>query len=100
MLSDFEAGLLTKCVAAPKLTSISNTTAGINVKWGAVGGATEYRVYRRASGENSWTYMGAVKTNQFTDKNVKRGVYYRYTVKAVSGYQSGYNGNGLLIKRS
>ncbi len=100
MLSDFEAGLLTKCVATPKLTSISNTTAGINVKWGAVGGATEYRVYRRASGETSWTYMGAVKTNQFTDKNVKRGVYYRYTVKAVSGYQSGYNGNGLLIKRS
>lgn len=100
MFSDCETGLLVRYIPSPKLTSIANTGSGITIKWQGSSVATDYRVYRRASGEKSWSYIGTVKTTQFTDKNVTSGRYYRYTVRAVNGYYSGYNGNGLLIKRS
>lgn len=100
MFSDCEAGLLVRYIPSPKLTSIANTSSGITIKWQGSSAATSYRVYRRASGEKSWSYIGTVKTTQFTDKNVTHGRYYRYTVRAVNGYYSGFDGNGLLIKRS
>ena len=65
-----------------------------------VSGATGYRVYRRGAGQSTWTYLGTVTTNTFTDKNVVKNNYYRYTVRAVSGYYSGFDTNGLYIKRT
>ncbi len=97
--SAYEDGLLIKYVAVPKLTSISNVSSGINIKWKAVTGATEYRVYRRGAGEKTWTYLTTVKTTQYTDKKVSKGNYYRYTVRAVGSYYSGTDHNGLVIKR-
>ena len=90
-----------KFVATPKLTGISNATDGVYVKWNAVPGAVEYRVYRRGAGSYSWTYLGATKSLYYTDKGVKydSGDYYRYTVRAVSSYFSGFDSNGLVIKR-
>lgn len=93
-------GLYLKYVATPKLTGISNQTAGVNIKWNTVGGATGYRVYRRGAGQTTWTYLGAVQTATFTDKNVVKGSYYRYTIRAVSGnVYSAFDTNGLVIKR-
>ena len=93
-------GLYLKYVATPKLTGISNQTAGVNIKWNAVGGATGYRVYRRGAGQTTWTYLGTVQTLTFTDKNVVKNSYYRYTVRAVSGnVYSAFDTNGLVIKR-
>lgn len=100
MFSNFESGLLVRYIPTPKLTSVANSGKNIVLKWQGSSVATEYRVYRRASGEKSWTYMGSVKSTQFTDTKVKSGVYYRYTVRAVNGYYSGFDGNGLLIKKS
>ena len=101
MFSNFEDGLLLRCVATPKLTSIGNTSAGITVKWNTVSGANGYRVYRRGAGSNSWLYLGTVTGNSFTDKNVTKGQYYRYTVRAAYGnVYSGFDTNGLVTKRS
>ncbi len=93
-------GLYLKYVATPKLTGISNLSAGVNIKWNAVGGATGYRVYRRGAGQTTWTYLGTVTTTNFTDRNVVKNNYYRYTVRAVSGnIYSAFDTNGLVIKR-
>ncbi len=99
MFSDCETGLLVRHIPAPKLTSIANTSSGIQVKWQGSSAAAQYRVYRRANGEKSWSYIGTTKSTQYLDKNVTAGRYYRYTVRAVNGYYSGFDGNGLLIKR-
>ena len=101
VMSGFDTnGLFLKYVATPKLTGISNQTAGVNIKWNSVGGATEYRVYRRGAGATSWTYLGTVQTTNFTDKNVVKNNYYRYTVRAVSvNVYSAFDTNGLVIKR-
>ncbi|MBO5065104.1 MAG: hypothetical protein J6D06_03220 [Clostridia bacterium] len=93
-------GLYLKYVATPKLTGISNLSAGVNIKWNAVGGATGYRVYRRGAGQTSWLYLGTVSSTNFTDRNVVKNNYYRYTVRAVSGnVYSAFDTNGLVIKR-
>lgn len=92
-------GLYLKYMATPKLTKISNTTAGVNIKWNAVSGASGYRVYRRGAGQTTWTYLGTVTSTSYTDKNVVNNNYYRYTVRAASGsYFSGFDTNGLVIK--
>lgn len=100
LFSNYESGLLVKCVSTPKLTSISNTSGGIKIAWNKISGATGYRVYRRGAGQTTWTYLGTVTSNTYTDANVVKGNYYRYTVRAVSGYYSGFDTNGLYIKRS
>ncbi len=100
LFSNFEDGLLVKCVATPKLTSIANTSSGIKITWNMVSGATGYRVYRRGAGQSTWTYLGTVTGNTYTDTKVVRNNYYRYTVRAVSGYYSGFDTNGLYIKRT
>ena len=102
IFSGYEDGLLAKYVATPKLTSISNTTSGIKITWGAVSGSTGYRVYRRGAGQTTWLYLGTVTDTSYTDTSVKdaKGQYYRYTVRAVNGYYSGFDTNGLYIKRS
>lgn len=87
-------------IATPKLTSIANGTGGLVVKWGAVKGASSYKVYRKASGENSWTLLGTVKTATYTDKTAKSGKVYSYTVKALNGNAiSGYDTKGISLER-
>ena len=93
-------GLYLKYVATPKLTGISNATAGVNIKWSAVSGVTGYRVYRRGAGQTTWTYLGTVTSTSYTDRNVVKNNYYRYTVRAVSvNVYSAFDSNGLVIKR-
>ena len=90
-----------KCVATPKLTKIQNATSGIRIDWANVPGATGYRVYRRGAGSTYWYYLGTTTNLWFVDSAVKNqsGNYYRYTVRAVSSYFSGFDTNGLYIKR-
>ena len=93
------AGIGTKCLTAPALKSIVNDAEGIRINWSTTAGAEGYRIYRRASGERYWTYLETVTSDSYTDKNVKSGVYYRYTVRAVSGNIYGsYSSTGLLIR--
>ena len=80
------------------LTSVSNTSGGVKVKWTGLSTAVKYRVYRKVKGDKSWTALGDVKagTTSYTDKNVKSGVQYTYTVKAFDNlYASLYEKAGL-----
>ncbi len=80
------------------LTSISNNKKGVVIKWNNLSTATKYRIYRKANNETSWTKLTDVKagTTSYTDKNVKSGVQYTYTVKAYDKlYESLYDKKGL-----
>lgn len=100
IISGFDtAGLYVKYLAVPKLTKVSNLSNGINVKWNSVYGAGSYQVYRKV-GNGGWQYIGTTNSTTFTDKNVKKGVYYTYTVRAkYNNVLSYYNTTGLKIKR-
>ena len=87
------------CLDAPKLTSLVNVNEGLKVTWSGVKGATEYRVFRRASGERSWSYLDTVKSTSFVDTSVKSSTYYRYTIRSMNGAIYGsFDSNGLLIR--
>ena len=98
-------GLFLKYVATPKLISISNATGGLQIKWTAVAGAgkdpVKYNVYRRGAGSTSWSYLGSTTGTTWTDGGVKNanGGYYRYTVRAIDGWYSAFDANGLFLKR-
>ncbi len=86
-------GISVKCVSAPKLSSVSNTSTGVKVSWKKVSGATSYRVYRKKS-NGSWELIKKLNNSTFsyTDKTAKSGVKYTYSVKAVNNPTvSGYN---------
>ena len=86
-------GVGTKCVSAPKISSVKNTTSGVKISWKKVSGATSYRVYRK-SGKGDWKLIKKLSNDTFsyTDVNAKSGVKYTYSVKAVNKPTvSGYN---------
>ncbi len=77
------------CLAQPTLT-ISNVANGIQGKWNQVNGATGYIIYRSELKDGkwtSWTNLGTTKATAktFTDKTVKSGTTYRYTIRAKNG---------------
>ncbi len=96
--SNYEAKSFTY-FGSPKAT-VSNNTSAITVKWEKIDGAKSYYVYRKGSGDKSWKQVAVVTKNIYTDKNVKNGKTYKYTVKAYNGkIFSGYNKSGWSIKR-
>ena len=75
------------------VTAAKNSTVGIKIYWDKVGGAEKYRLYRKING-GSWKKIGdfSNKYLYYTDKNVKFGSKYDYTVRAISGKSIGtYN---------
>ncbi len=95
-------GVSTTYIAAPTV-KIANASNGIKVSWSKVSGATGYTVYRSeyVNGKwSGWKNMGTAKANKssWTDKSVKSGVQYKYTVRTVSNkLKSGYKGTGALM---
>ena len=96
-----KVGKTIKCVTAPKVTGVSNVANGLYVKWNAVPGAKEYRVYRKGLNYKTWMYVGTTKNTWFTDSPIKNsnGYYYKYTVIAVNDYYSGFYENCAFTKR-
>ncbi len=82
-LSAYVNGKVICRAAAPTKLSVANTAGGIRFSWNAVEGASAYRVYRKAAGDENWTYLKAVKTTYYPDLDVEPGVDYTYTVRAV-----------------
>ena len=89
-------------LAQPTL-KISNVANGIQGKWSQVNGATGYIIYRRELKDgkwSNWTSLGTTKSTAktFTDKTVKSGVTYKYTIRAKNGsYKSSYVSTGSLV---
>ena len=87
---------------AQPTVKIANASNGIKVSWNKVSGATGYTVYRSevSNGKwSSWKNMGTAKSDKssWTDKNVKSGVQYKYTVRAVNGnFKSSYKASSDL----
>ena len=81
-------------VAAPKVKEATNLENSITIKWNAITGATDYRVYRCLP-KGSWVYLETVNGTSYTDTKVENGKTYLYTVRACkktvwSAYYGGY----------
>lgn len=90
---------------ATPTTKIANASSGVSVKWNKIGGAKNYRIYRstyntKTKKWSDWSTLVTVKNNvvSYTDKKVKSGTTYRYTVKALNGKVASSNkATGKLI---
>ena len=86
--------------ATVTLNNATHNAASITVTWKAAAGAKTYHVYRRAPGDSSWTIVGrSVSGTSYTDKNVKVGVKYTYTVRGIASdgktLSAKYNASGV-----
>ena len=71
---------------------------GITVKWKAAAGAKEYRVYRKGPGETKWKGLVNVTGISWTDRGVKAGAKYTYTVRGIGAdgkLSPTYNNHGV-----
>ena len=88
-----------KRLADTKVTSVTNVTSGITVKWSRVAGAAGYYVYRKTSTGN-WSRIAELKgasTLGYTDTKASAGVTYIYTVRPYSGNVKGdWSSTGTL----
>lgn len=78
-------------VAAPKISSVTNTRNGVTVKWAKVAGAKQYQLYRRVKYDgvwDSWTELAVVKGTSYVDTSVISGTQYAYRLRSMDG-----NGN-------
>lgn len=77
----------TSASAAAKKKEIksSNVNAGIKLTWDKTQNAGKYTVYRSKTKSGKATVIGSTKKTAFTDKNVKAGETYFYTVKTSNG---------------
>ncbi|MEE1321799.1 MAG: hypothetical protein UHM85_09775 [Acutalibacteraceae bacterium] len=83
-------------ISAPTLDSVKPADGKLNFKWKSIKKAESYNVYRKASGEKSWTKLANVKTAEYTDASIQRNKVYSYTVSAVIGKKQGlYNTKGV-----
>ena len=94
-------GITIKRLADPTVSSASNITAGVQVKWAKTAGATGYVVYRK-TGTGSWSRIATIKsgsTTSYTDKSAKSGTNYSYTVRAYNGSTMSDWHNYKTVKR-
>ncbi len=91
-----KTGLSIKFLAAPAF-KVANATNGVKVSWNKIPGAKTYRVYRKASGETSWTKLGDTTSLSFTDKTAKSGKTYTYCVKALNGKLASAGNSAKII---
>ena len=87
-------------IACPILNTLSNGASGVTLRWGKVGGANTYRVFRKVGG-GDWVNVGDTTGTSFTDNAVALGTKYTYTLRVVSDdgsrYLSVYDPRGLSI---
>ncbi len=94
-------GFAVRRLTTPKLAKVVSAKNGITFTWGKVSGATGYMVYRK-TGNGGWKKIATLKgtsTVKYLDKSAKKGVTYKYTVRAYYGTSTSYyNTKGLTIK--
>ena len=74
-------------LTAPTMTLKADTASGQPViSWSKVGGATQYEVYRSATGKaNSFSIIRRTSALTYTDVNAAAGNTYYYVVRAMKG---------------
>ena len=88
---------VTVTLATPSVT-LSNTSTGAKVSWGAVSGASGYYVYRKTSG-GSFSKIKTTTSTSYTDTSAKNGTTYYYTVRAYYGSTMSSYVTNATIKR-
>ena len=91
---------ITYKVSAPKIT-LNNTDNGITISWKAMKRADKYRIFVLNSNGN-WVKLATVKEGTtYTDKKVKEGKTYTYSVVGMDacGRIMNDNGEGMAITR-
>ena len=90
------SGKTIKYLAPTTLSGLVNYSAGIQVQWTKVTGASGYYVYRKAGNATTWSRVAIITsgtTLKWNDTNTSNSVKYQYCVKAYSGsYASAYKG--------
>ena len=74
--------LAMKKLSQAKITSITNSSTGITVKWNKVTGATAYQVYRKV-GTGSWKLIKTTTSTSLTNTKLTNGSKYQYKVRAI-----------------
>lgn len=95
--SYFRSGKTIKYYATPSLV-LSNTSAGVNIKWTAVSGASKYRLYYKTA--SGWTKLTDTASTSYTDTSVTNGTTRTYTARAMDGsnnHLSWYYPDGFTI---
>ena len=87
-------------LATPGLPAITRVSGGVKLTWNAVSGAAKYRVFRK-TGSGSWVKIADVTGTSYTNKNLKKGTKYTYTIRCISSdgksYTSNFNHTGRAI---
>ncbi len=88
-----------KYLTAGKISSLTNTSSGITVKWSKVSGASGYYVYRKTSSGSyqKVTTIKSASTVSYTDTGVKSKNGTTYTYKVVP-YSGSYTGSFTAVK--
>ena len=88
-------------IAAPVLKSVKAVTGGVKITWKASSGAEKYRVFRK-TGNGGWVKLADIIETSCTDKTVKTGTTYTYTVRCISSngksFTSAYDPVGKTMK--
>lgn len=100
ILSSYNADAwLIRHIATPVITSVAGSYQSVVCTWQKAAGAAAYYVYRKADGASNWTCVGKTTGTSFTDKDVKNGSTYTYTVRGYFGsYTSSFNYSGKSTK--
>ena len=85
----------------PNIQNISTVSNGIKLDFNNVlTSNSKYRIYRKENG--SWKKLAETYNQYYTDKNVKAGKSYTYTVRCVSKdgkrFTSSFNPSGVTLK--
>ena len=70
-------------LATPDLTSVTNTSTGVSLKWRKSAKAQKFRVFRKIDG-GSWQKLTDTAAASFVDKTAKKGKKYSYRVRCIT----------------
>ena len=92
-------GLFTVNAGPVTISKIAAVSKGIGMTWKSVSGADKYIVYRKDSADGQWKRLAVTASLKYTDKTVKSGKSYYYTVRAYKKvkntvYYGSYNAEG------
>ncbi|HEX2641791.1 MAG TPA: exo-alpha-sialidase [Thermoanaerobaculia bacterium] len=84
-----ESGVVCTPPAAPTGLTVTGGANQTSLSWGAVSGATSYRVYRATTSGGPYTLVGSPTGTSFTDTGLACNTPYFYVVTAFSSCESG-----------
>ena len=76
-------------LATPDLTSVTNTSTGVSLKWRKSAKAQKFRVFRKIDG-GSWQKLTDTADASFVDETAEMGGIYSYRVRCITSNGKAY----------